>query len=392
MALVALLPVALALGCASPGQPQPPSLRLPALAEKLAAARVGDHLDLTWTTPATTTDGDRAKGTITAVVCVESAPSPTESTANPSKRAVKAEQRRAALAPGLPPSSTPGCQAVEQAQTSPGSSQMSVKLATALATGPPTLLAARVELYNDVSRSAGASAPVFFAGGAAPAEVGTLTISARREGALVQWPPVSSPSSPSVMELKRELKAAPADPAKPVQVRKPGAPQSKAPSRLVILRPDLAAAFDPGGMLDPSAGDGNTYSYTAQRVQTVTLAGHTLELHSEPSTVATFTFHDTFPPKPPSGLVLVPGGGFGEAPSIDLSWDANLESDMLGYNVYRSHASGAFERLTEEPVPAPAFRDLHVQPGERYTYRVTAVDQRHNESAPSATVMESLRK
>ena len=87
----------------------------------------------------------------------------------------------------------------------------------------------------------------------------------------------------------------------------------------------------------------------------------------------------------------MPGGGFGEAPSIDLSWDANIEADVAGYNVYRSEGA-AFARVNAELVATPAFRDMHVEAGRQYTYRVTAVDQRKNESAPSATVIESLRK
>ncbi len=393
----ALLALAAAVGCASPGQPQPPSLHLPGLAEKLTAERVGDHVDLAWTTPGTTTDGERIKGGIMAVVCFESAPSPTESTAAPTRRAVKTARKGAALTPGRPSSSTPGCQAVEKAPAAAGSSKLSVKLAPSLAAGPPALLAVRIELYNELQRSAGASAPVFFAGGAAPAEVGTLSISPRRDAALVQWPPVSYRSANSaVMELHRELDATPTGPVvAKVSAPRPATPLSsnaKAPAREVVLRPDTAASADPGGMLDTSVVDGNTYTYIAHRVQTVTISGHTLELRSEPSPPATFTFHDIFPPKPPTGLVLVPGGGFGEAPSIDLSWDANPERDMLGYNVYRGHGSAAFERITAEPIPAPAFRDMQVQPGERYTYRVTAVDQRHNESAPGATITETLRK
>jgi hypothetical protein len=169
----------------------------------------------------------------------------------------------------------------------------------------------------------------------------------------------------------------------------PGAP--KAPPREVTLQADHTAA-DPAGMIDTTILDGNTYTYVAQRLQVIVLAGRTLEVRGDSSPVATFTYKDTFPPKPPTGLVLIPGGGFGEAPSIDLSWDANLERDMLGYNVYRSQDTAAFTRLTAEPVPAPAFRDMHVEPGHKYTYRVTAVDQRRNESPAGPVVAETLRK
>lgn len=148
---------------------------------------------------------------------------------------------------------------------------------------------------------------------------------------------------------------------------------------------------DAGGMIDTSVRDGDTYTYVAQRVQTVSLNGQKFELRSVPSAPVTFTYHDVFPPKAPAGLVLVPGGGFGETPSIDLSWDANYERDILGYNIYRSDGGG-FAKINNEPVSVPAFHDTHVEPGHQYTYRVTAVDQRHNESAPGATASETLRK
>jgi fibronectin type 3 domain-containing protein len=39
-----------------------------------------------------------------------------------------------------------------------------------------------------------------------------------------------------------------------------------------------------------------------------------------------------------------------------------------------------------ETIVAPAFRDLHVQPGHAYRYAVTAVDASGNESPRSAEV------
>jgi len=64
---------------------------------------------------------------------------------------------------------------------------------------------------------------------------------------------------------------------------------------------------------------------------------------------------------------------------------------VLGYNVYRS-SGGEFVKVTAEIVPVPSFRDMHAEPGQQYTYRVTAVDQRGNESAPGASATETLRK
>ncbi len=45
-----------AWGCASPGQPQPPSLKLVRFVDDLSAERIGDAVELRWTTPSATTD------------------------------------------------------------------------------------------------------------------------------------------------------------------------------------------------------------------------------------------------------------------------------------------------------------------------------------------------
>ena len=171
----------------------------------------------------------------------------------------------------------------------------------------------------------------------------------------------------------------------------PFSPGAKQPPREVVLRPDAAAGKDAGGIIDTSVRDGDTYRYVAQRVETLTLSGQTFEMRSALSPAADFTYRDVFPPQPPTGLLLIPGGGFGEPPSIDLSWDANFESDLLGFNIYRS--SGAdFVKLNTDPVPVPSFRDVQVAPGQQYTYRVTGVDRRGNESAPGTSTTETLRK
>ena len=59
----------LAAGCASPGPPLPPSLKLPQVATKVTAARVGDAVILRWTMPTRTTDKLLIAGPITAEIC-----------------------------------------------------------------------------------------------------------------------------------------------------------------------------------------------------------------------------------------------------------------------------------------------------------------------------------
>jgi hypothetical protein len=169
-----------------------------------------------------------------------------------------------------------------------------------------------------------------------------------------------------------------------------------APTEVKLQTPPLPA--DPGGTIDHTAQKGETYRYTAQRVRSVSVGGHTLQLRSNVSFPVMVTMRDIFPPHAPSGLEAVPGGATAADRSIDLSWTPNTEDDLAGYIVYRQEvdskgvATGTVTRLNATPVVGPAYRDLTAIPGRRYAYRVTAIDTAGNESAPSADVQETLRE
>lgn len=126
---------------------------------------------------------------------------------------------------------------------------------------------------------------------------------------------------------------------------------------------------------------GKTYVYA---VRSVALAADG-PVESDDSAAVVVTPRDTFPPAAPQNVlaaVTTPPGG---APVVDLSWSINLETDLAGYHVYRSDKQDARgQLLTSDLLPAPAYRDMSVQPGNRYWYSVTAVDRAGNESAPSA--------
>jgi fibronectin type 3 domain-containing protein len=95
---------------------------------------------------------------------------------------------------------------------------------------------------------------------------------------------------------------------------------------------------------------------------------------------------DTHPPAAPQGLVVVFVPAVGQALAhLELSWAINSETDIAGYNVYRSEQEGASgTRLNPELLLTPAFRDINAVPGRRYQYTVTAVDRSGNESPASA--------
>lgn len=76
---------------------------------------------------------------------------------------------------------------------------------------------------------------------------------------------------------------------------------------------------------------------------------------------------------------------------VALSWEANTELDVIGYNVYRvtidgigpAYDSSRASRLNGGPISEPGFLDESVTDGEAYSYVVTAVDTAGLESNAS---------
>lgn len=116
----------------------------------------------------------------------------------------------------------------------------------------------------------------------------------------------------------------------------------------------------------------------------------TQTLESADSNLAILTPRDTFAPAAPQGLVAVLVPAQADVPAhIELSWAISPETDLAGYNVYRSERAGApGTRLNTELLLTPAFRDMdmNVQPGRVYFYTVTALDSSGNESPASVAV------
>ena len=114
-----------------------------------------------------------------------------------------------------------------------------------------------------------------------------------------------------------------------------------------------------------------------------------MDFESEDSPVVQVLPHDIFPPATPTGLQAV-FSGTGQKSFIDLTWAPNTEADLAGYNVFRAEGGAAPERINQQLVKAPAFRDENVAAGQRYIYTVSAVDERGNESARSEPTTESI--
>lgn len=88
------------------------------------------------------------------------------------------------------------------------------------------------------------------------------------------------------------------------------------------------------------------------------------------------TAPDTTPPAVPGGLAAVAGDA-----QAALSWTANTEPDLLGYNVYRGTT-----KLNATPVSTPSYTATGLTNGTAYSFQVSAVDTSGNESAKSGAV------
>jgi len=92
---------------------------------------------------------------------------------------------------------------------------------------------------------------------------------------------------------------------------------------------------------------------------------------------------DTSWPATPSNLAAVSG-----ATTISLTWSHNLETDLIGYNVYRSTGPvGPFTKVNAVPTDRTSYYlDEALQPLTKYYYRVSAVDSSGNESGQTASI------
>lgn len=85
----------------------------------------------------------------------------------------------------------------------------------------------------------------------------------------------------------------------------------------------------------------------------------------------------------PSTETLSGSGTQGSQHSVALSWSPSA-SQVVGYNVYRSTASGGpYGKLTTRADANTAYTDTAVQSGQTYYYVTTSVDSSNAESAYS---------
>lgn len=343
----------LSTGCAAPGAPQPPSLRLPVAADNLSAVRKGNRVTLTWSSPTETTDHQAMRWPSTTRICRVLNQFPVNACGEPVKQINSAEL----------------------VSVAPGARRPLVSFEDVL---PPGAIATQnqatyaIEVVNQRGRSAGLSNQVrvpLLPVAPPPADF-RATLDA--QGPLLEW------SVPSIF-----------------------APSAGISYRLRIYRrtrgkTDFALAgeqpYHPG---EDEARDRNfeweqQYDYKITSVTVLATPGRpTVEVEGDDSKAVHLTVHDVFPPAVPTGLQAV-FSSVGQKPFIDLTWAPDTVDDLAGYIVYRRSAASKFTAVSTSPVKAPAWRDNDVHPGQKYYYTVAAIDVRGNQSAQSAPAEESV--
>jgi hypothetical protein len=357
--------------CGTPGAPVPPSLELPRPPEDLAVTRKADKVMLSWTLPAKTTDNLdlRLKKLGPILVCrgVNDFPM------------AKCAQIIDEVAPQAPPRSRKGEEPVPLPRR-----EMTETLPSDLQQMYPTGFATyAVQAMNSHWRSAGLSNQVRIplAPTLPPPEKVSAELTAN--GITVVFdcsgPPPLRPEIRYTCRLYRRQQSTNAtillrDIQRGKQLCDSSAPESGTTCRI----------NDNGFEWE------QTYAYKVAPVTEVLQGGRKIaEVEGNDSPVATVFTRDIFPPAIPGGLEAV-ASGVGQKPFVDLTWTPNTDPDLTGYNVYRREGTAEWVKLNHELVTSQVFRDENVTPGRTYTYAITAVDLRGNESSRSQPAEESV--
>lgn len=360
-----------AIGCGTPGAPQPPSLNLPERVSDLAAVRTGDKVALTWTMPRRDTEKLLLKDPVTVQIYRE-----------------EAKGSRSPVAQITLPPASPGT--------------YTDQLPPVLAAGATHSLSYFVEMKNRRGRSAGLSNGAIVLAGAAPAPIARLTAEMQRDGVVLRWAsaPLEDKQDRSVvyavrLHRKRIVEAAETKPKAKTDLL--AEPAESLERNLLV---DPSAPADAGRALDKDIRFRQTYEYSAQRIVRIKTESGTLELAGAFSAPVRIEARDIFPPSVPAGLAAVatvPEAGSAVSnpanarPSIDLSWLPCADANLVGYIVYRREAEGAWQRISpQKPVPLPAFHDGDVLPGHTYRYAVTSVSEGNYESVRSIEAEETV--
>lgn len=120
-------------------------------------------------------------------------------------------------------------------------------------------------------------------------------------------------------------------------------------------------------------------------IRSVSLGTNAEPVESQESNIVEIAPKDIFPPNPPEGITLA-----ATPTSISIFFASNIETDVVGYKIYRSTDQTNWQSLTEKPIETNTFQDTKVESGKTYYYYLIAVDKFGNESEKSEIVNETI--
>jgi hypothetical protein len=346
--IIGLLGFAVCLaGCGQPGAPMPPSLHLPIPVRDLRAKRVGENVTLTWTVPYETTDREAIREPGKMRVC----------------RILTTEDEC-----GKVVGEVPAQQGSEVSRRDhPLEASFTDTLTPDLHAKPLAQAIYTIEAVNGSGRSAGFGNRVDVPLVPTTAPPYGVTVDVRADGVHIGIPPQAMQGEPD-QRLQYWY-----------QVTRANVPPGNGAPDMVGEVP----AVGQENLIDKNFEWEKQYAYIVTPITWVETQPNGKRIYSVPgesSAPVEVVTKDVFPPATPTGLQAVYSAG--EQKTIDLTWAPNTDADLAGYNVYRGGV-----KVNTDLVKTPTYRDPVAGPGE-YTYAVTAVDLRGNESAKSATASE----
>ena len=371
-----IAPTALCLllaGCAQTGPPLPPSLELPKAPTDLRASRKGNRVTLSWSEPTLTTDRKSLRYVGPTLVCrainPEFATCGNPAATLPAPSAALQQPRSARHSTQQSNSPRPASQTYTDTLTAAMQSQ-----------GPSAEVTYAVEVMNRNARSAGLSNRVHVPAVITLPPPGDLTAELTGDGVALRWTSAGESQYASGHLSGLEFRYR-------IYRRDESSGKDAIAGEVPV---DVAG---PAHFTDSGFEWEKTYLYRITAVSIAKRPDSEVQVEGDDTPPVRVIAHDVFPPNVPVGLQAAYSGE-GQKPFIDLIWAPVTNADLAGYNVYRSEANAAEVKTTiklnTELVKSPSYRDSAVASGKTYTYAVSAVDVRGNESQRSEAASEPV--
>jgi len=370
--LIALTALCLLMtGCAQTGQPLPPSLELPKPPGDLRASRKGNRVTLTWSEPTLTTDRQSVRYIGATLIC-RSSESEIKVCGGPAATLPappSTPQKHAPRHPSSQKSDTPHPAPQTYTDTLPPALQQQ---------DPSAEVTYAVEVLNRDARGAGLSNRIHVPAIVTLPPPNDLSAQLTGDGVVLTWTSAeniptanSGPSAPTLQLRYR------------VYRRDESTGKDAIAGEVPVGEPGLAHFTDSGFEWE------KTYLYRITGLSIIKRPDSEIQVEGDDTPPVQVVAHDVFPPSVPTGLQAAYSGE-GQKPFIDLIWAPVTNADLAGYNVFRSEDGGAAVKVNSELVKSPAYRDFAVTSGKTYSYSVSAMDVRGNESQRSEQTSEPV--